>query len=220
MESIWYQSVEIPKKESLAGNCRVDAAVIGGGLAGILTAWFLKQAGMKVLVVEGNRIGSGQTGKTTAKITVSHHLIYEKLIKEVGIEKARQYADANRAALKRYRQLIKEENIACDFRDCPSYLYSVQDKSGIERETEAARRLGLDAEYTTRTELPFSVKAALCYENQACFHPLKFLKYFAEKLDIVEHCIQIKFWCFMSTSERSLIIICNSLRNNHGFIKV
>lgn len=187
MESIWYQSVEIPERGALAGNCRVDAAVVGGGLAGILTAWFLKQAGMNVLVVEGNRVGSGQTGKTTAKITVSHNLIYEKLIKKFGEERARQYADANQDALRQYRRLIKEEHISCDFRNCPSYLYSVQDKEMIERETEAARKLGLPVEYTTQTELPFSVEAALRYENQACFHPLKFIRYFAEKLDIVEH---------------------------------
>lgn len=186
MESIWYQSVEIPAREFLAGERHVDAAVIGGGMAGILTAWFLQRAGMKVLVIEGNRIGSGQTGKTTAKITVSHHLIYDKLIRKLGVEKAGQYLEANQAALSQYRQLIKQENISCDFRNCPSYLYSVQDKMKLEQETEAAGRLGADVGYTTQTELPFSVEAALRYDNQACFHPLKFLKHLAEKLDIVE----------------------------------
>lgn len=186
MESIWYQSIKIPKKESLSGNRKVDAAVIGGGLAGMLTAWFLKESGMNVLVVEGNRIGSGQTGKTTAKITVSHNLIYEKLIRKVGMEKARQYADANQAALKQYRKLIEKEKISCDFRNCPSYLYSVQERNRMEKEADAAKRLGLDVHYTTQTELPFPVKAALCYEDQACFHPLKFLNYLAERLDVVE----------------------------------
>ena len=64
MESIWEMTTEIPGREQLSGGRNVQAAVIGGGLAGILTAYFLKQAGMDVLVIEGSRIGSGQTGRT------------------------------------------------------------------------------------------------------------------------------------------------------------
>ena len=194
MESIWYQDMNIPKMDSLSGSCHTEAVVIGGGLSGILTAYYLKQAGVDVMVIEGNRIGSGQTGKTTAKITVSHNLIYDRLIHERGWNQALQYAQANLEALNQYEILVKKLKIDCDFRICPSYLYAAEDSgckdeqyglNGPEklfREAQAAARLGLAAELKSETELPFPVKAALCYERQACFHPLKFLSHMASEL--------------------------------------
>ncbi|MDO5409254.1 MAG: FAD-dependent oxidoreductase [Lachnospiraceae bacterium] len=182
MESIWHKTAEFPEREAFAGSCFVDAAVIGGGLAGILTAYFLKQRGLKVIVLEADRIGGGQTGNTTAKITVSHHLIYDRLIQQKGFEAARQYAQINKQAIGQYARLIKRTGISCDFREAPSYLYSVREKESLWREAAAAEKLGLSAALTNRTELPFSVEEALCYEGQACFHPLKFLYGLAEIL--------------------------------------
>jgi len=187
MESIWEMTTEIPGREQLSGGRNVQAAVIGGGLAGILTAYFLKQAGMDVLVIEGSRIGSGQTGRTTAKITVSHGLIYENLIREMGLGKAQQYAFANQEALRHYKRLIEEKKIDCDFEECTSYLYSVMEEKEIWEETRAAEKLGLGAKFTLQTELPFQVRAAIAYKDQARFHPLKFLKAVSEELDIVEN---------------------------------
>ncbi len=183
MESIWYKGMEIPQMDTLSGSRHVDVAVIGGGLAGILTACFLKQAGLDVLVIEGNRIGSGQTGRTTAKITVSHNLIYDNLIRKMGWNQALQYARANVEALHQYKKMIRELNLDCDFRECPSYLYTVQNKNKkLFGEAEAAKRLGLPAELTDHTELPFPVTLALSFDHQACFHPLKFLYGIAGKI--------------------------------------
>ena len=66
MESIWSRETEIPRRESLDGDTEAFAVVIGAGMSGILTAYYLKQSGFDVVVLEADRIGSGQSGKTTA----------------------------------------------------------------------------------------------------------------------------------------------------------
>lgn len=87
MESIWSRETSIEPRKPLYGDKRVNTVIIGGGLAGILTAYHLKQKGIEAIVLEASRIGSGQTKNTTAKITSQHGAVYHKLIKTFGQEK-------------------------------------------------------------------------------------------------------------------------------------
>lgn len=186
MESIWEKEVEIEEHKSLDKDTEAEVAVIGAGLAGILTAYALKCQGKNVVVLEADRIGSGQTGRTTAKITAQHGLIYDKLIRRYGVEKASVYARANKAAIEAFAYIVKEKKIDCDFKRVPAYLYSTEDDKKLRKEAEAAKKLGICARFTTETELPFPVKGAVCFENQAQFHPLLFLKAVAKELTIYE----------------------------------
>lgn len=186
MESIWSKSVQIPQRPVCPSDLSVDVAVIGAGMAGILTAYLLKERGRQVIVLEADRIGSGQTKNTTAKITGQHGMRYEKLIETYGREKAGLYAAANREAIERFEELIKEHQIACDFERLPSYLYSVEDEEGLKKEAEAAASLGIPAYFCKKSSLPFAVKGAVCFEDQAQFHPLKFIKELAKELEIYE----------------------------------
>lgn len=185
MKSIW-SDINIPKRNPLPGDCRTQVAVIGGGMAGILTAYYLQKQGKQVIVLEADRIGSGQTRGTTAKITSQHNLIYQRLISNLGIRQARQYADANQAAIEEYERLIWEKSISCHFQPFPAYLYSVNDGNILRREAEAARRLGIDAGFVSETELPFKVKGALRFAGQAQFHPLEFLQSISSLLTVYE----------------------------------
>lgn len=186
MKSIWSKTTTIQDRSALPSDMSVETVVIGAGLAGILTAYFLQQKGRQVIVLEADRIGSGQTKNTTAKITSQHDLIYEELIKKYGIENAKLYARANEEAIQRYQDIIKENNIDCEFEKLPSYLYSVRDKEKLVREARAAVGLGLPASYVKNDNLPFSTAGAVCFENQAQFHPLKFLKEISKKLKVYE----------------------------------
>ena len=76
MKSIWERETTIPKRRPLEQDISVDVAVIGAGMAGILTAYFLQEAGLSVAVLEAKRVGSGQTRHTTAKITAQHGLCH------------------------------------------------------------------------------------------------------------------------------------------------
>ncbi|MGN0132480.1 MAG: FAD-dependent oxidoreductase [Lachnospiraceae bacterium] len=186
MESIWHDMVVIPERESLSEHITADVAVIGAGMAGILTAYALKCQGKNVVVLEADRIGSGQTGNTTAKITCQHGMIYDKMIRKYGKETASIYARANRAAIDAFERLIKEQNIDCQFQKVSAYLYSTMDDEKLRAEAEAAQMLGIKAYFTRETELPFTVKGAVRFEGQAQFHPLLFLKEIAKSLKIYE----------------------------------
>lgn len=186
MESIWTQTCEIDQRKTLPGHIETEIAVIGAGMAGILTAYQLQKAGKQVVVLEGNRIASGQTRNTTAKITSQHGMIYHSMIKSMGEDKARQYAMANELALEEYRRIIINEHIDCDFEEVSSYVYS-PDQEKLKAETEAAVRLGLPASFVKRITVSIAAAGAVQFENQGQFHPLKFLRAVSEPLEIYEN---------------------------------
>lgn len=184
--SVWKEHTIIPEREALLENLTTEVAVIGAGMAGILTACFLQRQGKKVVVLEAERIGSGQTGNTTAKLTVQHGLLYEKLIRKYGRKKALDYWRANQQAMDLYEQFIKEKQIDCNFERLPSYLYSVEDRELLAREASAAASLGIPSRLVSDTELPFEHVGAVCFEHQAQFEPLRFLKEMSRELTIFE----------------------------------
>lgn len=187
MESIWSKTTQIPEKKTLMKEKNIEIAVIGGGITGLLTAYLLQQNGKEVIVLEADQIGSGQTKNTTAKITSQHGRIYASLLKDYGAEKARLYAMANQEAIDHYEEIIKKEHISCHFERVKSYLYSRKQETPICREAEVASILGIRAYFTKKVNLPFPIKGAVCFENQAQFHPLEFVKGIADKLTIYEH---------------------------------
>lgn len=192
MESIWRQSVSAPKRPSLSKDIYTDVAIIGGGMAGILIGWFLKEKGIDSVILEASKIGGGQTENTTAKITAQHGDVYHTLIEKFGKEKAFEYAKANSVAVDDYYNLIKKLDIDCHFQYSPSYIYSTSDRERIEKEIEACIELGLPAEFTLKTSLPFSVEGAAVLPNQAQFNPLEFLNAVADKLNIFENTAVVK----------------------------
>ena len=184
--SLWNQTVDIPRRQRLDRDMEADAAVIGAGMAGVLIADRLRARGLQAVVLEARRIGSGQTGNTTAKITSQHGLIYHALIERFGRDRAQQYANANQQAIRQYAEIIRQRGIDCDFREAPAYLYSGIDARALRQEAEAAASLGIDARFVGETELPFPVAGAVRFEGQALFHPLKFLQAVSEPLTIYE----------------------------------
>lgn len=187
MKSLWSESCKFRKREALNKDIKTDILVIGAGIAGILTAYMLKQRGREVVVIDAAEIASGNTKNTTAKITSQHDLIYSKLITEFGEEKARQYAQANELAIKKYKEIIENRRIECDFEEKPAYVYSLNEVEVLKEEAEAAKKLGIDAEFVQEANLPFKIKGALKFNNQAQFNPLKFLKDISNELVIYEN---------------------------------
>lgn len=184
-ESVWAKTATPISFEPLSGNRRTDVLIIGGGMAGILCAHALKTAGVDYLLVEADRIGRGITQNTTAKITAQHGLLYHRLIVSLGEEKARLYWEANREALEAYRRLCA--TIDCDFEEKDAFVYAMTDRRKIEKEAEAYRKLGIPGGPVCDLPLPFPTAGAVRMENQAQFHPLKFLYSIAKDLRILEH---------------------------------
>lgn len=189
MQSIWETGISLPQSNPLHTELHTPAVIIGGGLAGLLISYRLKQRGISSIVLEAATMCSGQTRHTTAKITSQHSLIYHNLISKFGEEKALQYAHANQTAIDDYESLIQTFSIDCDFKRLPAYLYSTVEDRPLILEYSAAKRLSLPAVLSSSTCLPFAVKAALRFDNQAEFHPLKFAKALAKELTIYEHTV-------------------------------
>jgi len=185
MGSLWAETVGIERFPPLEGDVKTDVLIIGGGMAGILCARFLHNAGVKYILVEGNTIGSGITGNTTAKITSQHGLFYCKLLMSAGAEKAEAYLDANERALEEYRRLCAE--IDCDFEERDACVYSLGDRRAIENELSALRKLGFGAEFAGEIPLPFDIAGAVRFPRQAQFHPLKFIAAISRGLNIHEN---------------------------------
>ena len=155
MESIWSASSHLPQFPRLEENIKTDVLIIGGGMAGLLCAYELQQAGVPYVLVEAKRICSGVTANTTAKITAQHGLVYHKLVSKFGIEKAAQYLQANQAALENYRRLCRE--IDCDFEEKDAYVYSVDRPKKLDAELEALQRIGFSAELVEDVPLPLAI---------------------------------------------------------------
>lgn len=184
MESVWSNSVNLPEFKTLEGDIKTDVLIIGGGLAGILCAYFLSQKGVNYVLAEADCIGSGITKNTTAKITSQHGLIYDKLIKNSGKEKAQMYYNANHLAVEQFRELCK--NISCDFENKDSFVYTLSNIKKIENEINAMKSLSIPAEFESSIPLPISIKGAIKLKNQAQFNPLKFINSISSKLNIYE----------------------------------
>ncbi len=169
-----------------------DVIVIGAGMAGILTAQLLKEQGLRVLVLEAKTVAAGQTGRTTAKLTSQHDMKYAEMIKTLGRERAGLYARANEAAIKEYERLIVEEKIECEFEKTEAYLYTISNPGKLRKEAEAATSLGIDAQFTTDTELPFPVTGAVCFRGQAQFDAQSFIRQLALKQELREYTKVVK----------------------------
>ena len=186
-QSVWQDSVKeaVRPPQTLQENIETDVLIIGGGMAGILCAHKLKQAGVSCVVVEAKRVGSGTTGSTTAKITAQHGLIYQKLIKKNGVDDARRYYEANMTARQDYEKL--SETYPCDFEVKTAYTYSLTDRKKVVDEARAYEKLGIKPVIQDSPPLPFQTAETLGMENQAQFNPLKLLLALANELTVYEN---------------------------------
>ena len=181
--SVWVELSPPPVSYApLRGTVHADVAVVGAGITGLTTAWLVKQAGMTVAVVEADRVCSGTTGYSTAKVTSLHGLTYAELVEAHGPGKARQYADANQAGVEAVAATVEELGIECQFERRPAFTYTTdpQRRAAVAAEVEAAAGLGLAATYVETTDLPFPVEAAVRLEDQAQFDPRRYCDALAE----------------------------------------
>ena len=181
--SFWLDSTAkttYPKME----NVTVDVAIIGAGITGITAAYLLKKAGKKVALIEAQSIAASASGHTTAKVTSLHQLIYADLIDRHGEDKARLYGESNQAGVEFVASTVEQEGIDCDFQRNETYSFAENQKNldKIQKEYDAAVKLGLPAEFVTDTTLPFDIAGAVKFNHQAQFHVRKYLLHLADTI--------------------------------------
>ncbi|MFE4836481.1 FAD-dependent oxidoreductase [Arthrobacter sp. NPDC056691] len=183
--SLWVATAGTTTYPSLDTDVEVDVAVIGGGIAGLTAGLALKRAGQTVAVVEAGRVGTGVTGHTTGKVTSLHRLAYTELAGKHGDATAGTYGQANQAAIGHIARTVAEEGIDCGFRRVANYTYA-ESEAGLElvrAEAERAARLGLPSTFTSEVPLPFPVRGAVRFDDQAQFHSIRYLQGLASSVD-------------------------------------
>ena len=185
MASLWTDGVSLPSFPSLGRDLETDVLIIGGGLCGVLCAYRLEQAGVRYALIEAGRICGGVSARTTAKLTSQHGLIYHQLLHRLGAERARQYYDANEAALAQYRALCPA--LDCDYEARDAYICQADGTDKLEKEKAALDRLSIPADALSRLPIPVPAAGAIRFRDQAQFHPLKFVRAIAQGLRIFEH---------------------------------
>ncbi len=185
MNSIWQSDCKLQTFPALKGENKTDVLIIGGGIAGILTAYFLGQKGVDCILVEKNKICSGTTQNTTAKITFQHGLMYHKILKKYGVGVTEGYLKANKYAFEKYAELCSD--IDCDYETKNNFVYSVSDRQKLENELSALEKIGFKAKLSDSLPLPIKTVGAVEFLDQAQFHPLKFLSEISKNLNIYEN---------------------------------
>jgi len=182
LNSIWTKDCKLPEFPRLEKDLKTDVLIVGGGMAGILCAYWLQREGVDYALIEADRIMHGVSRNTTAKITSQHGLVYHKLVRRFGPELARDYWEVNEIALDRFRALATD----CDFEEKDNYIYSANMPELLE-ELEALEQAGIPADLVEKTGLPFTIAGAIRFSKQAQFHPLKFVREIGRDLNIYEN---------------------------------
>ena len=178
MKSYWVDSTDLTNYPKLEKDIKTDVCIIGGGITGISTAYLLsKESDLDITLLEADRMGMGVTANTTAKVTSQHGLIYDYLYNSFGKESMEAYLNSNEEAIRLIENIIKNENIECNFTKEDAYVYTCEKNNDekIKKEVEALKFAGFEAEYVKDSPLPFEIVSAVKFKNQAQFHARKYL---------------------------------------------
>lgn len=177
--SLWMATADTPSQSRLQENIRTDVCIIGAGIAGLTTAYLLAQEGRSVVVLDDGPIGGGMTGRTTAHLTNAFDDRFFEIEKLHGEEGARLTAESHTAAIHKVEEIVRKEQIDCDFARVDGFLFAPppDDEGLLDKELEAAHRAGLvDVEKVARAPIEsFDTGPALRFPRQAQFHPLTYL---------------------------------------------
>jgi glycine/D-amino acid oxidase-like deaminating enzyme/nitrite reductase/ring-hydroxylating ferredoxin subunit len=175
--SLWTESTLLPEFPALQQHLDTEVAVVGGGIAGVTAALMLARAGKRVALIEARRLGSGETGHTTAHLTEVLDLRYHALESKFGREGAALAAASSRAAIDRIEAFADELAIECSFVRVPGYLFArdEQQRQELVKELDSLERVATHAAWTDALPLRIEIAGAIRVERQARMHPLQYL---------------------------------------------
>ncbi|MFV0393788.1 MAG: FAD-dependent oxidoreductase [Coprobacillaceae bacterium] len=179
--SYWQKTTNLLLLPKINQNLNIDIAIIGGGITGIMCAYYLRNSGKKIAVFVQGTIGCQTTGHTTAKISYLHKTIYQFLIHYYNTEIAHLYLESNKQAMEDIENIIKEEKIECDYQKNNAFIYTKHQSNSkyIKKEIEALQKLGVKTIVNQHKDK--SILNSVGVDNQAVFHLLKYIYAIVEK---------------------------------------
>ncbi|MBS6507573.1 MAG: FAD-dependent oxidoreductase [Paraclostridium bifermentans] len=176
-ESYWILSSKGECYEKLKEDLEVDTLIVGGGIVGVTTAYLLSKKGIETAIVDAHKIGYGSSGRNTGKVTSQHGIVYSKIRNKYGLDSAKLYHEGNESAIDLIEEIVKSNNIDCNFERLSSFIYSDNENyiEELEEEYQTCKKLGIDCKYHKSLDIPFDVKGAIEFYNQAQFNPKKYL---------------------------------------------
>ncbi|HEX8430860.1 MAG TPA: FAD-dependent oxidoreductase [Longimicrobium sp.] len=177
--SVWEATSPQKEFETLRGTVEADVCVVGAGLAGMSVAYELAKAGKRVVVLDDNAVGGGETGQTTAHLASAQDDYYHVLEGIHGEDGARLIYESHQAAVDRIGQIAAAEGIDCDFEHVDGYFFLAPEDTEklLVDELEAAQRAGATVELVPRIPVStFDSGPALRFARQGQFHPLKYVR--------------------------------------------
>ncbi len=173
-----WQDLNVPRFPLAQLPRSTDVLIVGAGITGLTAALLLKRAGKRVVVVEKQRIGAGESGHTSAHLTYVTDETLTTLIDRFGRDAAERAWRGGQIAIDLIESNVEALGIDCGFRRVPGFLFAAMDgekdeSSELRKEAEAATNLGFAARYVERG--PVLSRPAVMYADQAVFHPLAYV---------------------------------------------
>ncbi len=198
--SIWekdqHDQNQTSKKKKL--DLKTDILIIGGGITGITTAYFLRNSDQKVMLIDKGLIGMGVTCKTTAKLNYLQGIIYQELEKNFDQRTSKLYFDAQREAIDLITKIIAKEKIECDLQQCDSFIFTKEKKgiSKINKEKEILEGWNIKCGTVHQLPIHFPIEYGIVTKDTYTFHPLQYIQalktIIQEKLAIYEQVIALE----------------------------
>ncbi|MDP1589233.1 MAG: FAD-dependent oxidoreductase, partial [Prosthecobacter sp.] len=181
-ESAW----ELPHHPSfppVLKDLYADVLVIGAGVTGITAAYLVAKTGRSVIVLEKGKLCGGETKYTTAHISYPTDARLGDLVRKFGRNHAEAVWDACHVAAEQIRHNILTEQIACELRHVPGYLYAAENAKtreidSLQQDARLAREMGFDAAFVECC--PLTRRPAVRFSNLMKFHPTQYVVHLAQ----------------------------------------
>jgi glycine/D-amino acid oxidase-like deaminating enzyme len=190
--SFWFQQVGVPEpRDPLAGDIEADACIVGGGLTGLWTAYYLKQArpDWNIVVLEREFAGFGASGRNAGWLSSELAGKYSTFAKHGGAEGVRALVQAMKETVDEVLAVCAAEGIDCDavrggvLRVARNPVESARLRAGLDVDEQwgvgEGHRWLPQAELDERLRMTGGVGAAF-NEYGARIHPAKMVRGLAE----------------------------------------
>ena len=225
-KSLWASEIKINNYSKLEEDIEVDVLIIGAGITGVSVAYHLKDSNLRVCIVDRRNIGSGVSSKTTGKLTYLQGQIYSKIEDYYSYEIAKKYYESQKDAIKLVENIVKNNNIDCDYITQKSYLFSSNKKDNYKMVNEKKLLEKMNVNFNSIKRLPINLYNyyGISVSDTAYFHPVKYINELAkisynsgvsiyENTNIIK-CVEKddKYICYTENNKitsKSVVVACH-----------